>query len=48
MIRLYEKDIETARAFFKVVSAYLDSKTPKIYFEEAGRLVAKSPPVGTG
>lgn len=39
MIRLYQADVRTARIFFDAVRAYLDSKTPKDYFEHLGRFL---------
>jgi hypothetical protein len=44
MIRLYQKDVATARQFFDAVRAYLDSKTPKTYFEQAGKIVETPSP----
>ena len=44
MIRLYRQDVKTARLYFAAVRAYLDSKTPKSYFEHAGRFELKPTP----
>jgi hypothetical protein len=44
MLRLYQSDVKIARALFQVIREYLDSKTPKTYFEKAGRFLKASSP----
>jgi hypothetical protein len=41
MIRLYHADFHTARVFFDAVRAYLNSKTPKDYFEHLGQFLSR-------
>jgi hypothetical protein len=43
MIRLYREDVNTARSFFEEVREYLDSKTPKNYFERSGKFESSPP-----
>ncbi len=43
MIRLYCHDVTTAHSYFEAVRAYLDSKTPKKYYERAGKFEPAPP-----
>jgi hypothetical protein len=43
MIRIYRNDPNTAQLFFEAVRAYLDSKTPRNYYERAGNFEPAPP-----
>ena len=43
MVRLYMADAKKARLYFAAVREYLDSKTPKTYFERSGQFESAPP-----